>query len=103
VTAWLGIAILLAFSLGLNLFMRLEVKPRAAIPDHLRSWTRLPTEGLAEGLYVERRVVELQRRGLNGPRWVEQRRVRRLSDDAIVEVLEERVHPRRRNATVSGD
>ncbi len=102
-TAWLGIAILLVFSLGLNLFMRLEVKPRAAIPDHLRNWTRLPTDGLAEGLYVERRVVELQRRGLAGPRWVEQRRVRRISDNAIVEVLEERVLPRSRNATINVD
>lgn len=102
-TTWLGIAILLAFSLGLNLFMRLEGKPEASIPDHLRNWTRIPMDGLGEGLYMERRVMELERRGLTGPRWVEQRRLRRISDDVIVEVLEERGYSRRDAPHVTGD
>lgn len=91
-TTWLGIAILLAFSLGLNLFMRLEGKPEASVPDHLRHWSRVPADGLQDGLYMERRIVVLERRGLTGPRWMEQRRVRRISDDVIVQVMDERAY-----------
>ena len=89
-TAWLGILILLAFSLGLNLFMRLEKRPAVALPDELRQWTRVPCDGISPELYLERRVLEVERRGFGSRRWVEQRRLRRHSDHSIVEVLEER-------------
>lgn len=86
---WLGLAILLVFSLGLNLFMRLEVKAPAPVPEPLRQWTRTPSPHLPADCYLERRVVQVERRFL-GPRWVEQRRVRRISDDSIVMIEKER-------------
>lgn len=87
---WLGIGILLAFSLGLSLFMRLEGKERPRVPDELQVWHRqAPTEP-NEPTYVERRVVQLPSRGFKAARWVEQRRVRRKADDELVEVLPER-------------
>lgn len=85
---WLGIGVLALFSLGLSLFMRLERKPQPQPPEHLRRWGRVAS--MPDGAtYVERRVVELPRRGFGRSRWVEQRRVRRASDDAILEVLGE--------------
>lgn len=91
-TSWLGVAILLAFSLGLNLFMRLERKPQAKVPDELLRWTRVTDSELPEGHYLERRVVELEGRGFTGARLVEQRRIRHSSDDRIVEILQERAY-----------
>lgn len=88
-TAWLGIVILLGFSLALNLFMRLEPKAKATVPEALRDWHPVPRTDLAEDLYEERRVVSLTGRAFLGTRWVEQRRLRRRSDQAIVEVLSE--------------
>lgn len=88
-TAWLGIVILLGFSLALNLFMRLESKPKATVPEALRQWHPVSRAGLAEDLYEERRVVSLPGRAFSGPKWVQQRRVRRRSDQTIVEVLQE--------------
>lgn len=87
-SSWLGVGVLVLFSIALSLFMRLEAEPKASIPDELRRWTRLPGE--TTDTYVERRVVELARRGFRGARWVEQRRVRRASDHEIVRVLQER-------------
>lgn len=89
-SAWLGIGILLAFSLGLSLFMRLEREPKPEPSPELRIWTRVESSDLPPGIYLERRVVTLEARGLRGSRWVEQRRTRRVSDDAIVAILDER-------------
>lgn len=89
-TAWLGIVILLAFSLGLNLFMRLEGEPTAEPAEELRRWRRVPGAAPRSGAYLEHRVIYHERRWLPSRRWVEQRRLRRESDGAILEVLEER-------------
>lgn len=89
-TAWLGIGILLAFSLALNLFMRLERKPRPEPAPELRVWRRVESADVPPDLYLERRVAQVHAGGLRGSRWVEQRRTRRITDDAIVTVLEER-------------
>jgi len=87
---WLGIGILLVFSVGLSLFMRLEGKEQPRVPDELRVWHRQTPAGPHEDTYVERRVVQLPSRGFKAARWVEQRRVRRSDDDTVVEVLRER-------------
>lgn len=87
---WLGVGVLVLFSLVLSLFMRLERKPRAQPPERLRVWSRLPQPSSTGDTYVEHRVVELPGHGWRASRWVEQRRVRRASDDEIVEVLPER-------------
>jgi hypothetical protein len=86
---WLGLAILLVFSLGLNLFMRLEIKAPAPLPEPLREWTRIAAPHVPADCYLERRVVQVERRFV-GSRWVEQRRVRRVSDDSIVAIEKER-------------
>jgi hypothetical protein len=87
---WLGLGILVLFSVALSLFMRLESKHRPPPPEPLRHWARLDGVTPAGDAYVELRVVQLQSRGFRAARWVEQRRVRRVSDGAIVEVLPER-------------
>lgn len=87
---WLGLGVLVLFSVALSLFMRLERKPRPPLPEQQRRWARVQPSKPADETYLERRVVELPGRGFRGTRWVEQRRVRRASDDAIVEVLPER-------------
>jgi hypothetical protein len=86
---WLGVAILLGFSLALNLFMRLELKPRAQLPPELRDWRRLPADDTEADHYVETRVVEVER-WFGRKRWLEQQRVRRVADGEILEILPER-------------
>lgn len=87
---WLGIGILLAFSLGLSLFMRLERKPPPEPAPELRVWTRVESSDLPPDITLERRVVQLEARGFGASRWVEQRRTRRTTDGAIVAILDER-------------
>ena len=57
--AWLGIGILLAFSLALNSFMRLEFEPRPEPGPELRVWTRIESKDLPPDLYLERRVAQV--------------------------------------------
>ncbi len=87
---WLGIGILVGFSLALSLFMRLERKPRPEVPAELRAWSRAAARPEPDDTYLETRVVELPGRGFKAARWVQQRRIRRTSDQSIVEVLPER-------------
>ena len=87
---WLGIAILVAFSLGLNLFMRLERREKQRdLPEHLGRWVRDPTEVEAE-IYSERRALLVAGGLLRKTRLIEQCRTRRSTDGEILDVLPER-------------
>jgi hypothetical protein len=89
---WLGIAILLAFSLGLSLFMRLEpTKPRKR-PAHLGEWQRQDGDpGESKDTYLERRLWLYDGGFLRPHRLVEQTRVRAQSDGRILRTLPERL------------
>ncbi len=88
---WLGIAILVLFSLGLNLFMRLEPRERhRELPDHLGRWVREDATPAAE-TYTERRALLVAGGLVRKTRLIEQRRIRRTSDGEIIEVLPERL------------
>ncbi len=88
---WLGIAILVLFSLGLNLFMRLEPREsRRELPDHLGRWVREDATSSAE-TYTERRALFVAGGLVRKSRLIEQRRIRRTSDGEIIEVLPERL------------
>ncbi len=89
-TEWLGIAILVLFSLGLSLFMRLGGRDeQRELPKDVGLWVREP--GSPDGdTYCERRAL-LKEGGLfKKTRLIEQRRRRRVADGKIVDVLPER-------------
>jgi hypothetical protein len=98
---WLGIAILLAFSLGLTLFMRLEPgKPRKR-PPQLGEWQRREgAPGEPEAAYLERRLWLYDGGWLRPHRLVEQSRVRAESDGRILRALPERLVERWRGRAV---
>ena len=87
---WLGIAILVVFSLGLNAFMRHERREtQRAFPAHLGRWVRDATVTSA-GTYFERRALVVNGNLLRKTRLIEQRRERRVSDGEILQVFPER-------------
>lgn len=99
--SWLGIAILLALSLGLSLFMRLEPgKPRQR-PAQLGQWRRDDGASEAtESAYLEKRLWLYDGGWLRPHRLVEQSRVRAESDGRILRTLPERLVERWRGRAV---
>lgn len=95
VTQWLGIAILLAFSLGLSLFMRLDFSRGAkrSLPPNLGNWEPCPEapEGESEGILEERRWIVIEGGLFRKHQLVEQRRTRRLHDGEILRVAPQKV------------
>lgn len=109
-TQWLGIAILVVFSLGLSLFMRLDFSRRSepALPVNLGIWepcdevpARLGARGEAnddladeEGsaeIVEERRIILAEGGLFRRHRLLEQRRTRRVRDGEILRVEAPRV------------
>jgi hypothetical protein len=88
---WLGVAILVSFSLGLTLFMRLDFSTRRELPKDLGRWQVLPGETWPDhpGARVERRVVLVEGGLLRRHRLVEQRRVRSETGEVLA-IMQER-------------
>ena len=89
--AWLGICILVLFSLGLNWFMRGQRSASPDLPPDLGEWLRCSVgEADVAGTFWERRQLLNPGSLLVRPHLVEQRRLRRESDGEILEVRPER-------------
>lgn len=89
--AWLGIGILVLFSLGLNWFMRGQRSAELVLPDDLGTWIRCTNgEPAALGTFWERRVLLHSGSLISRPYLFEQHRLRREVDGEILEVRPER-------------
>jgi hypothetical protein len=93
--AWLGITILVFFSLGLNWFMRGARGRALHLPKDLGVWVRGPTsEPTPPGTYWEQRMLLIPGTLFKRASIFEQRRLRRTSDGEILEVRPEQRLPR---------
>lgn len=89
--AWLGIGILVVFSLGLNWFMRGSRVAALELPPDLGVWVRCEdAEHKPSGTFVERRVLLQAGSFLARPHLIEQRRLRREGDGEILQIWPER-------------
>jgi hypothetical protein len=89
---WLGICILVLFSLGLNWFMRGQGKMATpSLPPELGEWRKCArAEHEPEGSYWECRTLLRPGSLFVRAYLFEQRRLRRASDGEILEVQSER-------------
>jgi hypothetical protein len=90
--SWLGIAILILFSLGLSWFMRFERSLPRRLPEEVGHWQRDDHRGGdADGTYGEKRLWFYEGGWWRPHRLVEQARIRDQSDGRIVRTLPERL------------
>ncbi len=92
-SSWLGVGILVCFSLGLTLFMRLDFgRSSVELPRDLGRWTVVPGESDSghPGAVVERRVLLVEGGLFRRHRLVEQRRARMADTGEVLLVLPER-------------
>jgi hypothetical protein len=90
--SWLGIAILAVFSLGLSLFMRLELPAPRRLPSDVGRWQRdAQRKSDGDASYRERRLWFYEGGWLRPHRLVEQIRLRAKTDGRILETEPDRV------------